>query len=104
MPWTARELPFAASASPIAQTCSFAGAQDAIERSGTQTLRLLELYAKRGPTTDQEAADLLGLMRSTINARRGALCARGIVQAVDRVKNAQTGIVNTRWALTATTA
>jgi predicted ArsR family transcriptional regulator len=102
MGWITPELPFAESPSPIAQSASFAGAVDAKDRAANQTLRYLELLAKRGPTTDQEAADLLGWMRSTVNARRGALKNRGIVVAVDRIENPATGVVNTRWGLAAT--
>jgi hypothetical protein len=100
MPWIEPSLPFADSSSPIAQSASRAGAVDAQHRAATQTLRYLELLAKRGPTTDQDAADLLGWMRSTVNARRGALKVRGIVVAVDTVTNAHTGVRNTRWGLT----
>jgi len=99
MPWTTRDLPYAESPSPMAGQCSYAGAVDAEARASTQTLRLLELYAKRGPTTDAEAAKLLDIERSSINARRRPLCARGIVIAVDRVTNQETGIINTRWGL-----
>lgn len=99
MPWVSGELPFAESASPLAQSASFAGAANAQARSSNQTLRYLELLAKRGPTSDADAAVLLGLMRSTINARRGPLCQRGIVIAVDRTQNVETGVVNTRWGL-----
>ena len=99
MPWTTPELPFASSPSPLAAHTSYQGAQDAAGRAETQTLRLLELYAKRGPTSDWEASQILGVERSSINARRAPLCRRGIVVAVDAVPNGQTGIKNTRWAL-----
>lgn len=99
MAWTDCELPFAESPSPIAAQASFAGAQDAAHRSQTQTLRLLELYAKRGPTTDWDAAKMLDIERSTVNARRVPLCRRGIVVAVDKVMNDATGSENTRWGL-----
>ena len=99
MPWTPRELPWAESPSPMAGQCSYAGAVAAENRAATQTLRLLELYAKRGPTTDAEAAKLLDVARSSVNARRRPLCDRGIVVAVAHVENPETGIVNTRWGL-----
>ena len=99
MPWTEADLPFASSPSPLAGQASFAGATAAAGRSETQTMRLLELYAKRGPTNDWDAAKVLGIERSTVNARRVPLCRRGIVVAVDKVKNNETGITNVRWGL-----
>ena len=99
MGWTDQGLPFAASLSPLAAHTSYQGAQAAAGRAENQTLRLLELYARRGPTTDAEAAAVLAIERSSINARRAPLCRRGIVVAVDMVKNDDTGIANTRWAL-----
>lgn len=96
--WTEQELPWAGS-SPLAAHCSRQGANHASTHAQTQTLAYLELLAKRGPTTDAEAASLLGLQRSSINARRGALTRRGIVVAVDTVVNDQTGVRNTRWGL-----
>lgn len=98
MAWTDTDLPFADSPSPIAGQCSYQGAQAAVGRAETQTLRLLELYAKRGPTTDADAALALGIERSTINARRGALCRRGIVTAKGAVIG-RCGVRNTTWGL-----
>ena len=99
MPWLEPDLPYASSDSPIAGQASYAGAVDVEERAATQTLRLLELYAKRGPTTDWDAAKVLQIERSTVNARRRPLCQRGIVVAVDKVANSETGSENTRWGL-----
>ncbi len=99
MPWTETDLPFAESPSPLAGQTSYNGAQAATGRAENQTIRLLELYAKRGPTHDWDAAKWLGIERSTVNARRVPLCKRGIVVAVDTVKNADTGIRNVRWGL-----
>ncbi len=48
MPWTDADLPFAASASPLAGHASFDGATAASGRAANQTIRLLELYAKCG--------------------------------------------------------
>lgn len=99
MPWLTSKLPWADSPSPMAAQCSYNGVVAAQERAGTQVERLLELYAKRGPTSDWEAHKALGWERTTVNARRRPLCQRGIVVAVDTVKNADTGISNTRWGL-----
>lgn len=99
MPWIEPSLPFAVSTSPIARSASLAGAEAAQTRAATQTLRYLELLAKRGPTSDWDAAKILCWERTTVNARRVPLRDRGIVVAVDKVKNQDTGIVNTRWGL-----
>lgn len=99
MGWTDQGLPFASSASPLAAHTSYQGAQAAAGRAENQTLRLLELYARRGPTTDAEAATVLAIERSSVNARRAPLCRRGIVVAVDSVKNGETGVINVRWGL-----
>lgn len=99
MPWLDSRLPFADSPSPLAGQASYAGAQAATGRAENQTMRLLELYAKRGPTNDWDAAKHLGIERSTVNARRAPLCQRGIVVAVDKVPNVETGNTNTRWGL-----
>ena len=99
MPWTDADLPFASSASPLAGQASFDGATAASGRAANQTIRLLELYAKWGPLNDRQAARLLEVERSTINARRVPLCQRGIVVAVDTMKNEDTGVLNTRWGL-----
>lgn len=98
MPWVNRELPFAASEHQTAAHCSHAGAKAAAPKAGTQTLQLLELYARRGPSTDMEAAVALNWQRSTVNARRGALCARGVVVAKG-TKPGIAGVKNTVWGL-----
>lgn len=99
MPWVTPLLPFASSPSPLAAHTSYLGAVDAQDRAATQTLRYLELLAKRGPISDWDAAKFLGLERSTVNARRAPLRDRGIVVAVDKVLNEETGSSNTRWGL-----
>ena len=83
----------------MAAHCSQQGAERATARASTQTLRYLELLAKCGPQSDAEAARLLGIERSSVNARRACLVNRGIVVAVDVVKNQETGIANCRWGL-----
>jgi hypothetical protein len=99
MPYTSDLLPFASSTSPLASHASYQGAESATGRAGEQTLRLLAIYAQRGPTADWEAARLMGVERTSINARRVPLVKRGIVVAVDTAVNGETGIHNTRWGL-----
>lgn len=94
MPWTAERLPFAADSHT-----SYLGAVDAEGRAQNQTIRLLEIYAHRGPSSDWEVHKLTGWERTTVNARRRPLVLRGIVVKVDTVKNADTGISNSRWGL-----
>lgn len=93
-------LPFQG-AEPLARHCSHQGAVAASERVGRQCVELLSAYALHGPLTDAEAAKHLGVERSTINARRAELKARGLVSAHGTKKNETTGISNTTWGLTA---
>jgi hypothetical protein len=86
-------------ATVLSRHCSAQGAIAAAERCGRQALTLLALYRARGPLTDAQAAEAMGIERTSINARRNALRKLGLVQAVDAVKNTQTGISNTRWGL-----
>ena len=78
---------------------SWLGAVDAEGRAPNQTLLLLEIYAKRGPLSDWQVHKLTGWERTTVNARRRPLVVRGIVVAVDTVKNDETGVSNTRWCI-----
>jgi hypothetical protein len=83
----------------LARHCSHQGAEHAKHDAGNQCARMRALYLLRGPMTDQEMADALGIQRSTVNARRWDLIKRGHVQAVDTVKNHKTGVRNTRYGL-----
>lgn len=89
-------LPFQG-AEPMSRHCSHAGAVAAIERVGRQCLELMTAYRERGALTDAEAALVLGIERSTINARRAELVKRGLVRAVGTKKNESTGVSNTTW-------
>ena len=94
--------PMAPALSPVARHCSSMGALDAAERSGRQALALLAAYRQHGPLTDQEAADRLGIERSSINARRAGLIRLSLVDASPKGirKNTATGISNATWGLT----
>lgn len=72
-------LPFSG-ALPQSRHASLQGAESAEKRAPSQVLRYLALLVSRYPDglTDQEAADLMGLERSTINARRGQCRADGL--------------------------
>lgn len=81
MPYTQTDpqLPFNGEPDSLPRACSRAGAAVALPRAGSQAGRLLALYQVSGPKTDHEVAARLGLPLSTVNARRNALMARGLV-------------------------
>lgn len=91
-------LPFQGS-EPLSRHCSYQGARHAAERAGRQALALLALYRLHGPLTDAQAASLLHVERTTVNARRNELKRLGLVRAIDTAKNPDTGVRNTTWGL-----
>ena len=96
MPWIESSLPFSGSG-PQSSHASRCGAEDAAPRALNQTVRYLSLLKSRPQgCTDAEAADLLGLERSSINARRRPLVTAGLVYA-DGFRPGSTGIRNTIW-------
>src|SRR5678816_3276416 len=100
MPYTASEalsLPFSGSVT-LSRHSSYQGAVSASERVGRQCLALISAYKDHGPLTDAQAAQVLGVERTTINARRAELRKRGLVQAIDTIKG-EHGVSNTRWGL-----
>lgn len=80
MPYTESLLPFSGSTIQ-SRHASHAGAEDAKDRALPQTLRYLAYLRARGEqgATDAEAAEALGLQRSSINARRSVLMREGLV-------------------------
>lgn len=92
------DLPFSGS-EPLSKHCSWRGALAGEERVGRQCLALLQVYRDRGPLTDLEAAAVLQVERTTINARRAELRRRGWVQSHGS-KVERYGLRNTRWGLT----
>ena len=90
------ELPFSG-ITPQSRHASRLGAEEAQGRSTTQTIRYLQAL-KDHPygLTDWEAAKLLGLERSTINARRVPLVKADLVYA-DGFRPGVTGTRNTVW-------
>lgn len=97
MPYTDAGLPFSGS-TPLSSHCSCSGAEDAKGRALTQTVRYLAALRQQGPLTDAEAAKLLGIERSSVNARRAVLVKAGLVIA-DSVRKGPTGAKNTTWKL-----
>lgn len=97
MPYTDSDLPFSGS-SPLSRFTSHQGAEDAKDRALPQTIRYLTLLKSRPQgCTDAEAAALLNLERTSINARRGPLVKADLVYA-DGTRPGPTGkIQNTVW-------
>jgi hypothetical protein len=77
---------------------SKAGARSADPKVAGQCLDLLTLY-RQGPLTDQDAADALGIYRTSVIPRRRTLMQRGLVKAHGVTTNRKTGVVNTTWGL-----
>lgn len=98
-----QSLPFSGSV-PLSRQCSALGAVDARPRACRQTRRYLRLLHRRGDEglTDWEAAGLLGLERTTINARRRPWC-KGDEPWIDTAatRPGPTGVRNAVWTLTA---
>jgi hypothetical protein len=96
MPFTEQDLPFSGR-SPQPRHASYLGAKDAQPRAGRQIRQYLQLLADHlEGLTDAEAASLMGIERSTINARRN--------QCGDRVyaegfRPGRSGVKNTIWKL-----
>lgn len=99
MPHTDAGLPFEG-ITPLSRFTSHQGAEDAMDRALPQTVRYLALLKlHRGGLTDAEAAKLLRLERTSVNARRAPLVKAGIVVA-DGTRPGPTGRVkNTVWRL-----
>lgn len=98
MPHTDVGLPFSGS-TPLSRHCSHQGAEDAKERALSQTIRYQALLREHGGLTDAEAAKLLDVERTSINARRAPLVKAGLVVA-DGTRPGPTGkILNVVWRL-----
>jgi hypothetical protein len=97
MPYLDSALPFSGS-TPQSAHASHAGAVDAAPRALNQTVRYLRLLKDRpNGLTDAEAATLMEVERSTINARRAPLVKAGLVFS-DGFRPGPTGKVkNTVW-------
>jgi len=100
--WLDQTVPIAPSDIPLARHTSALGAQDARPRACAQTRRYLRLLAKRGDEglTDWEAADLMGIERTSITARRRPLCTLAEPWVVtNSTRPGPTGIKNCVWTL-----
>jgi hypothetical protein len=85
-----------------ARHASRKGAEDAANRAENQTARLIALYQQYPDgLTDWRAAELLGIERTSVNARRSPLVKAGVVVANGFVKDEHSDVANTRWQLAA---
>lgn len=98
MPWTDAGLPFSGDTPPSRHT-SHAGAEDAKPRAENQTIRYLAILKAHGPLTDREAAKLLGIERTSVNARRAPLVKAGIVGPKGFRRGPGRQIKNVVWGL-----
>jgi len=90
-------LPFSGS-TPQSRHTSRLGAEDAAPRALNQTVRYMALLREHDGLTDAEAAKLMDLDRSSINARRRPLViAQLVVPYGDRP--GPTNVRNTVWKL-----
>jgi hypothetical protein len=96
MPYTESQLPFSGD-SPQSRRASRQGAVSAAGRAPSQVARVLQALKDRPwGLTDQELADLLGIQRSTINARRSELVKGNLVYAAG-FKDGKFGTRNVVW-------
>jgi hypothetical protein len=86
---------------PISRHTSHQGAEAAKERALPQIVKYLQLLHAKYPDgcTDHEAAMILEVERSTINARRGELLHADLVETYGRRERVSTATVNTVWRL-----
>lgn len=85
-----------------ARHASREGAESVAGRAETQTARyiaLLQAYPEG--LTDWRAAELLGVERTSVNARRSPLVKTGVVVANGFHKDDHSDVANTRWQLAA---
>jgi hypothetical protein len=100
VPTTDAGLPFSG-ATQLSRFTSHAGAEGAKKRALPQVVRYLQLLHARYPDglTDAEAADLMAIERSSINARRAPLVEAGLVETYGSRERVSTEIPNTIWRL-----
>jgi hypothetical protein len=99
MPWIEEVLPFSGS-TPQSRHTSRAGAENAAPRALNQTLKYMAaLKARPNGLTDFEAAEVLGIERTSVNARRRPLVKAGLV-VTGGFRRGPTGIKNVIWKAT----
>jgi predicted ArsR family transcriptional regulator len=100
VPTTESGLPFSGT-SPLAAHTSHQGAEDAKERALPQVVVYLALLKQVYPDglTDAEAAERMGLERTSINGRRKPLEQAGLVESHGTRERASSGNPNVVWRL-----
>lgn len=100
MPHTDAGLPFSGS-SPLSRHTSYQGAEDAKARALPQLVVYLALLKSVYPDgmTDAEAAERMGVERTSINARRKPLHQAGLVESYGTRERVSSGNPNTVWRL-----
>lgn len=101
MPYADQSLPFSGSV-PLSRHTSADGARDAAPRACRQTRQLLRLLAASGEEglTDWESARLMGIERTSVNARRAPLCAGDDPWVITTsTRPGPTGVRNAAWRL-----
>lgn len=78
---------------------SYLGAKAAEPRAGSQSERYLNLLRSTGGLTDAEAAERMGIERTSINARRAYFVKKGVVVPDGYRENVESGVKNTVWRL-----
>jgi hypothetical protein len=89
-------LPFAGS-NPLSRLASYDGARVAQAGASSKREQLYRWLLAFGPATDRDASEGLGMLVSTINARRNELVQQGRVRAVG-LKPGKFRARNTVWA------
>lgn len=100
MPYLEQQLPWQG-VTPQSRHTSREGAENAAPRAMTQAIRYLALLKDRPEhgLTDSEAAALLGIERSSVNARRVPLVKAGLVYASSETRLGPTGVRNVVWKI-----
>lgn len=100
MPYLEGSLPFSGE-TPQSRHASRAGAENAAPRALSQAIRYMQALKDRPAhgLTDAEAAVVLGIERSSVNARRAALVKAGLVYASSDTRPGPTGVSNTVWKI-----
>lgn len=91
----------------LPRVCREAGQVKAGEQRESIQRQMLRAYSEHGHgntaetmgLTDAEMSQLLGIQRSTVNARRAELMKQGLVEAKNIRPNLKSQVFNTVWGL-----
>jgi predicted ArsR family transcriptional regulator len=71
---------------PHSKQASYSGAVTAGPNAKNQQERILDWLSRNGPATDDQISTALGIMRSSVCARRNALMQAGLIESCGLVK------------------